>query len=104
MAETTETTETAETESSPPGRNEPCHCGSGKKYKRCCRSLDEEKARKAHAKAAANAPEAPEPEPEDKKTHEAPDRRPGVDESWRRGPQTRHPYQRLMTPRKRGDR
>jgi uncharacterized protein YecA (UPF0149 family) len=20
----------------PPGRNEPCPCGSGKKYKRCC--------------------------------------------------------------------
>ena len=19
-----------------PGRNEPCHCGSGKKYKKCC--------------------------------------------------------------------
>lgn len=23
------------------GRNESCHCGSGKKYKRCCLSLDE---------------------------------------------------------------
>lgn len=23
------------------GRNEACHCGSGKKYKRCCLSLDE---------------------------------------------------------------
>jgi hypothetical protein len=22
------------------GRNEPCPCGSGKKYKRCCRALD----------------------------------------------------------------
>jgi SWIM/SEC-C metal-binding protein len=22
------------------GRNEPCHCGSGKKYKRCCLELD----------------------------------------------------------------
>ena len=20
----------------PPARNEPCHCGSGKKYKKCC--------------------------------------------------------------------
>jgi SWIM/SEC-C metal-binding protein len=19
-----------------PGRNDPCHCGSGKKYKKCC--------------------------------------------------------------------
>jgi tetratricopeptide (TPR) repeat protein len=24
-----------------PGRNDPCRCGSGKKYKRCCLSLDE---------------------------------------------------------------
>ena len=24
------------------GRNEPCHCGSGKKYKKCCSSKDEE--------------------------------------------------------------
>jgi len=23
------------------GRNDPCHCGSGKKYKRCCLALDE---------------------------------------------------------------
>ena len=25
-----------------PSRNEPCHCGSGKKYKKCCSSKDEE--------------------------------------------------------------
>ena len=25
------------------GRNEPCHCGSGKKYKKCCLNKDEEK-------------------------------------------------------------
>jgi len=24
------------------GRNDPCHCGSGKKYKKCCLSKDEE--------------------------------------------------------------
>ena len=24
-----------------PGRNEPCHCNSGKKYKKCCLRLDE---------------------------------------------------------------
>jgi hypothetical protein len=24
-----------------PGRNEPCHCGSGKKYKKCCEHKDE---------------------------------------------------------------
>ena len=25
----------------PPGRNQACHCGSGRKYKRCCRERDE---------------------------------------------------------------
>jgi hypothetical protein len=25
-----------------PGRNEPCPCGSSKKYKRCCESIDQE--------------------------------------------------------------
>ena len=26
-----------------PGRNDPCHCGSGKKYKKCCEAKDEAK-------------------------------------------------------------
>jgi hypothetical protein len=25
-----------------PGRNDPCYCGSGDKYKRCCQPLDQE--------------------------------------------------------------
>jgi hypothetical protein len=25
-----------------PGRNDPCHCGSGKKYKKCCQEKDAE--------------------------------------------------------------
>jgi hypothetical protein len=29
------------------GRNDPCRCGSGKKYKRCCLATDEEEAREA---------------------------------------------------------
>ena len=24
-----------------PGRNDPCHCGSGKKYKLCCKGNDD---------------------------------------------------------------
>ena len=35
-----------------PGRNEPCYCGSGKKYKHCCLPKDEKKDAKARAKAA----------------------------------------------------
>jgi hypothetical protein len=44
-----------------PGRNEPCYCGSGKKYKQCCLAKDEAKAAKARAKAAKEAAEAPPP-------------------------------------------
>src|SRR5687767_11676326 len=32
-----------------PGRNEPCHCGSGRKYKQCCLEKDEAARRKAQA-------------------------------------------------------
>ena len=38
-----------------PGRNEPCHCGSGQKYKHCCLEKDERSAAAARAKAAAEA-------------------------------------------------
>jgi hypothetical protein len=41
------------------GRNDPCHCGSGLKYKKCCNAKDEA-ARSAElsAQAAARAQEA----------------------------------------------
>jgi hypothetical protein len=43
-----------------PGRNEPCYCGSGKKYKQCCLAKDEAAAAKARAdSAAAGAETAP---------------------------------------------
>ena len=32
-----------------PGRNDPCHCGSGKKYKKCHLAEDEERERSARA-------------------------------------------------------
>jgi len=38
-----------------PGRNEPCHCGSGRKYKQCCLPKDEALAAEARAKVAAEA-------------------------------------------------
>ena len=37
------------------GRNEPCHCGSGKKYRKCCLAADEEAA--LHPRAAQFKPE-----------------------------------------------
>lgn len=42
--------------SATPGRNDPCHCGSGRKYKQCHLAADEAKERAARAKAAAEAP------------------------------------------------
>ncbi len=46
-----------------PGRNEPCHCGSGSKYKKCCLEKDDTArvaaaATKAAAEAASPAPVA----------------------------------------------
>ena len=37
------------------GRNDPCHCGSGKKYKQCHLDKDETAAREARAAASAEA-------------------------------------------------
>ncbi len=38
------------------GRNDPCPCGSGKKYKQCCLARDEAAAATARAAHAAAAP------------------------------------------------
>ncbi len=43
------------------GRNDPCHCGSGRKYKHCCLAKDEEAARAAGAKAAETASASEQP-------------------------------------------
>ena len=39
------------------GRNEPCHCGSGKKYKKCCLSRDGSDADRARAETSAARPD-----------------------------------------------
>jgi SEC-C motif-containing protein len=36
------------------GRNDPCHCGSGQKYKRCCLEQDQRADSAALAQAAAD--------------------------------------------------
>ena len=43
------------------GRNDPCHCGSGKKYKACHLAQDETAAREARAKELAKQAEAAPP-------------------------------------------
>jgi hypothetical protein len=42
-----------------PGRNEPCHCGSGRKYKLCCLEKDNAALTAANAQAAAEAAAQP---------------------------------------------
>lgn len=78
------------TASKPLGRNEPCHCQSGKKYKQCCLDKDEAAARKAReearASAAAAAPAEAPAQDDDKpvpgkpqgRLHHAKSDRPGV--------------------------
>jgi hypothetical protein len=79
------------------GRNEPCRCGSGRKYKRCCLDKDESEARVAFAKAIA---ESPEPSPDAARAsrrvpkHE-------TEQPWRAGT-TRGSYRRVRTLRKVG--
>jgi hypothetical protein len=41
-----------------PGRNDPCPCGSGNKYKRCCLPKEEADEHARFARAAAEAAEA----------------------------------------------
>ena len=41
-----------------PGRNDPCPCGSGKKYKKCCLAKDEAVEREQHVKAEARRAES----------------------------------------------
>ena len=82
-----------------PGRNEPCHCGSGRKYKHCCLEKDNAE---AAAERARTATETGEP---------SADASPGVTAAPRpRAPQhqTHQPWKatssRTFIPRPRGPR
>jgi len=86
-----------------PGRNEPCHCGSGRKYKQCCLEKDNAEASAAR-KAAAEAvqpssagSEAPDAAPV--KTARPPKRQ--NDQPWKAA-NTRGFGNRTRTPRKAG--
>jgi len=83
----------------PLGRNDPCHCGSGKKYKQCHLAADETKAREARKKAEdaapveAPAPAAAAPQP----VHRKPTPQP-----WKRGGQNTRGFARVNATRKVG--
>jgi hypothetical protein len=88
-----------------PGRNDPCHCGSGKKYKQCHLDKDEAAAREARAAAMAeaekNAPAADPVKEGDKppvKSHD----KPNFHEQRGRGGANTKGFQRASSVRKVG--
>lgn len=83
------------------GRNDPCHCGSGRKYKHCCLEKDEAKARTARAKAAAKAGKAAPPAEEAPPAKKPP--KPRTEQPWKRSAINTHGFQgRTTAPRKVG--
>ena len=78
------------------GRNDPCHCGSGRKYKLCCLDKDEAAARATTAAAAEAAPaaaeNAPAPRPPKHQTYQP----------WKKSAANTHGFHRVSTPRKVG--
>jgi hypothetical protein len=91
-----------------PGRNEPCRCGSGKKYKHCCLEKDDKKAAAARAKAAKaeQAEQASAASPEESAAPPAAAKapKPKTDQPWKVGgsSSTRGFVPRTRTPRKVG--
>jgi hypothetical protein len=91
------------------GRNEKCHCGSGKKYKQCHLRDDEVAARKARAEAseaAAAESEAAEPAEGDEDSRSAAKKRKRKREQphqpWKRGSQQAGAGHQRTLPRKVG--
>lgn len=83
------------------GRNDPCRCGSGKKYKQCCLDKDEAVARKARAKQIAEAPQ-PEAAGETTPAQGRAQHRPPSAQPWKRGAQNTRGFHKVTTPRKVG--
>jgi hypothetical protein len=82
-----------------PGRNDPCHCGSGRKYKHCCLEKDEAAAREARAKAAEAAPQ---PAAEEGVTPQRQVPKHATQQPWKRSATNTHGFQRRSTVRKVG--
>jgi len=82
------------------GRNDPCHCGSGRKYKQCCLDKDAAAVRAARAKSAeaAGAPAADAPASASPPTPP----RHATQQPWKKGATNTRGFQRMSTPRKVG--
>ena len=81
-----------------PGRNQPCHCGSGRKYKHCCLEKDQAQAAAARAKASAEAAAQP---PEAEPSAPARATKPQTHQPWK-ARTSRGFVPRTRTPRKVG--
>jgi hypothetical protein len=82
------------------GRNEPCHCGSGKKYKHCCLAKDEESERASRVQQASPALQAMPADDEPSPRATPPPRAPS--QPWKRAAQSARGPRRIHTPRKAG--
>jgi hypothetical protein len=84
------------------GRNDPCHCGSGKKYKNCHLDADEakERAERTQAESEAAAPAA-EAEGEPQKAAPAAPRH-QTRQPWKGGAQNTRGFQKVTASRKVG--
>jgi hypothetical protein len=80
------------------GRNQLCHCGSGRKYKYCCLQKDDEQALAARTNAAAEA-DAGSPEAATATPTQAPKHQ--THQPWK-ATTSRGFVQRTRTPRKVG--
>lgn len=87
-----------ETSKPGPGRNDPCHCGSGRKYKNCHLAKDEEVERAARAKAAEQSAEAA---PEDAQRPAPPPPKHNTRQPWK-GQQNTRGFGKLNIPRRSG--
>ena len=79
------------------GRNDPCHCGSGRKYKQCCLDKDEAAAREAKAVEAGTASASSDtPAPPKAPKHQ-------THQPWKKSAANTHGFHpRVSTPRKVG--
>lgn len=89
------------------GRNDRCHCDSGKKYKQCCLGADEAAARELRAKQAEEAAAAAEAagdseDGEEAAEHHQKTKRPVTHQPWKRDAQSSPSVQKRTLPRKVG--
>ena len=80
------------------GRNDPCHCGSGRKYKQCHLAKDEEVERTARAKTTEKAAE---PAPEEAQRPAATPPKHNTRQPWK-GQQNTRGFGKLNIPRRSG--